>query len=135
MFDRIVVGLKEGLDPLPLLDLAAGVANPSAKIHLVTAVMVGTNEDEAARLRQVESDREQRVGALGERGFDASFDVAFRVSSAAGEILRAAEEHDSELIVIGLAKRTRVGKALMGSDAQRVLLEASCPVLTARLEE
>lgn len=44
------------------------------------------------------------------------------------ELIRAAQETDASLIVIGLKHRTAVGKFLLGSYVQRVLLEAECPV-------
>ena len=52
-----------------------------------------------------------------------------RGHDAAAEVLDAAEEHNAELIVIGLRRRTPVGKLIMGSTSQRILLEADCPVL------
>jgi nucleotide-binding universal stress UspA family protein len=48
------------------------------------------------------------------------------------EILTTAQERRAELIVIGLRRRSAVGKLLMGSTAQRVLLEAPCPVLAVK---
>lgn len=38
----------------------------------------------------------------------------------------------ARLIVIGLRRRSPVGKALMGSDAQRILLDAGVPVLAVK---
>lgn len=52
--------------------------------------------------------------------------------AAADEILRAADQHDAELIVIGLRRRSAVGKLITGSTAQSVLLEAACPVLAVK---
>ena len=43
-----------------------------------------------------------------------------------------AEETNAELIVIGLRRRTPVGKLILGSQAQRVLLDANCPVLAVK---
>ncbi len=57
---------------------------------------------------------------------------AIRGKDAADEILDAALEHRADLIVLGLRRRSPVGKLLMGSTAQRVLLEARCPVLAVK---
>ncbi|MHA3701953.1 universal stress protein [Jatrophihabitans sp. YIM 134969] len=54
---------------------------------------------------------------------------------ASDEILKAADEVEAELIVVGLQRRSPVGKALLGSNAQRILLGATCPVLAVRAPE
>jgi nucleotide-binding universal stress UspA family protein len=50
----------------------------------------------------------------------------------AEELIAAATTSDAEFIVIGLRKRSPVGKLLLGSNAQRVLLDAACPVLAVK---
>ena len=50
----------------------------------------------------------------------------------ADEVLKAAESTNAEFIVIGLRRRSPVGKLLLGSNAQRVLLDAGCPVLAVK---
>lgn len=55
-----------------------------------------------------------------------------RGNDAANEVLEAAEEYRADLIVIGLRKRTPVGKLIMGSTAQQILLEADCPILAVK---
>lgn len=51
---------------------------------------------------------------------------------AAEDLLDVAAREDAELIVIGLRRRTPVGKLILGSNAQRILLDASCPVLAVK---
>jgi len=51
---------------------------------------------------------------------------------AAEEILRIASDEGATLIVIGIRYRSQVGKLLLGSTAQTVLLEAACPVLAVK---
>lgn len=48
------------------------------------------------------------------------------------EILDLADKHDASLIVIGLRRRSTVGKFIMGSVAQRILLQADHPVLAVK---
>jgi nucleotide-binding universal stress UspA family protein len=50
----------------------------------------------------------------------------------AEEILEAADRLGAALIVLGVRRRTPVGKLLLGSTAQRVLLQSSCPVLAVK---
>lgn len=52
--------------------------------------------------------------------------------AAAEEILRVAGERGVDLIVIGLRRRSPVGKLFMGSTAQQVLLDAPCAVLAVK---
>jgi nucleotide-binding universal stress UspA family protein len=55
-----------------------------------------------------------------------------RRGDLADEVLRAADAADATLIVIGLRRRSAVGKLLLGSSAQRILLEADRPVLAVK---
>jgi nucleotide-binding universal stress UspA family protein len=54
---------------------------------------------------------------------------------AANELLAAMERPEAELLVIGVKHRNPVGKLLMGSVAQQVLLECPKPVLAVKPEE
>jgi nucleotide-binding universal stress UspA family protein len=54
---------------------------------------------------------------------------------AAEVILGVAEEVSAELIVVGIHRRSPVGKMLLGSTAQRILLDSPCPVLAVRAPE
>ncbi len=50
----------------------------------------------------------------------------------AEDLITIASEVEAQLIVIGLRRRTPVGKLILGSNAQRILLDASCPVLAVK---
>lgn len=47
-------------------------------------------------------------------------------------VLDVAGETGAVLIVVGIRHRSPVGKALMGSVSQRILLDATCPVLAVK---
>lgn len=59
--------------------------------------------------------------------------VEQRVSAdPAHEVVAMARSHDARLVVIGLRHRSAVGKFLMGSNAQTILMDAPCNVLTVK---
>lgn len=55
-----------------------------------------------------------------------------RGNDPAEDVVEVAEEVAAELIVVGMRRRTPVGKLLMGSTAQRILLTATVPVLAVK---
>ena len=50
----------------------------------------------------------------------------------AEDLIAVAEEVSADMIVIGLRRRSPVGKLILGSNAQRILLDAPCPVLAVK---
>jgi nucleotide-binding universal stress UspA family protein len=53
-------------------------------------------------------------------------------SDTGEEIAELAEKLDAELLVIGARRRSPVGKALLGSVAQTIILQANVPVLVVK---
>lgn len=51
---------------------------------------------------------------------------------AGSELIDLSYEDDVDLLVIGLRRRSPVGKLVMGSTSQRVLLDAQCPVTAVK---
>ncbi|MEW2328821.1 universal stress protein [Micromonospora chersina] len=76
------------------------------------------------------------VRAMVERGAADGVAVEVRQDAHAGdladEVVRVAEAVDASVIVIGLRRRSPVGKLIMGSAAQRILLDADRPVLAVK---
>lgn len=131
MFANVVVGAKPGQDLAELTELARKAAQPPARVHLVTVVQVTGNNDESHKLQSAE---EQLVGAaeeLAALGYDVTREARSTLISVSTELVVAAQERAADLVVIGQRRRTAVGKALLGSDAQRILLGSPCPVLIA----
>jgi nucleotide-binding universal stress UspA family protein len=48
------------------------------------------------------------------------------------DLVRLAKEHEVKEIIIGVRRRSKVGKLVFGSTAQFVILNAPCPVVTIK---
>lgn len=78
----------------------------------------------------------ERVRArLAEAGVEAEIRQLVRGMDVAEDLIAVAEETSADIIVIGLRKRSPVGKLILGSNAQRILLDAPCPVLAVKAED
>jgi nucleotide-binding universal stress UspA family protein len=53
-------------------------------------------------------------------------------SEFAARLVEAAERSSADVIVVGLRRRSPVGKLVLGAGAQRTLLDAPCPVLAIK---
>jgi nucleotide-binding universal stress UspA family protein len=78
---------------------------------------------------------EEGTVTLSERLADSGVEHELRQTMGrdiADEILAVAREVSADAVVIGIRHRTPVGKLIMGSVAQRVILEAGCPVIAVK---
>jgi nucleotide-binding universal stress UspA family protein len=99
--------------------------------------LVAVNTTRADRLVDPRYAQDAQAEALEARIAEAGVPHAVRrftsTELAADDVLSVAEEVGAELVVIGLRHRTPVGKLIMGSTAQTILLDATCPVLSVKL--
>ena len=63
-------------------------------------------------------------------GIKSEFHIMVRGLSPGEDIVKFAAQKDVDEILIGIKKRSRVGKLMFGSTARYVILESHCPVLT-----
>jgi len=58
--------------------------------------------------------------------------VVYRSLSQGEDLVQFAKENGIDMIIIGVKHRSKIGKLIMGSAAQYIILEAPCPVLTVK---
>lgn len=133
MISTIVVGFV----PTPEGEAALEAAIAEARLRQAEIVVVNSsrgdtfidaNKAKQATLQKIE----ERLTAM---------DIKHRISSprsgveAADHIMEVSEEYEHSMIVLGLRRRSRVGKLLMGSTAQNILMLSERPVMTVRAAE
>ena len=79
-----------------------------------------------------EDNLEQVRARLAETGVPYEIQQLVRGHDASEEVVEAADRVKASLIVIGIRRRTATGKLITGSQAQRILLDAHCPVLAVK---
>lgn len=94
----------------------------------------GGKELDAAEAVRYEEELSRIQTELDEAGVDHEVRQLVRGLEPAEDLIAVAEEIQADFIVIGLRRRTPVGKLILGSNAQRVLLEAPCPVLAVKAQ-
>jgi nucleotide-binding universal stress UspA family protein len=83
-----------------------------------------------AQRKWAEETLEARADDLRRRGLKVSWRA--QVGVPFEEIVKVAEEERADMIVMGTHGRTGLGRAFLGSVAERVVRLAPCPVLTVR---
>ncbi len=114
--------------------LNSGIAEAKlrgAKIVVVNSHRGGSEFDDEASVK-ADKDMERIGKLLEESGVEHELRQLVRGFEPAEDLISIAEAADAELIVIGLRRRSPVGKLILGSNAQRILLDAKCPVLAVK---
>lgn len=94
----------------------------------------GGKDFDADESTRFEAELTRIQGLLEERGLEHEVRQLVRGNDPAEDLIQVAEEDHADFIVIGLRRRSPVGKLILGSNAQRILLDASCPVLAVKAD-
>ena len=131
----IVVGYVPKAEGRAALRLAA----EEAKLREASLVVVNSHrggrefdkDDAVETEQQLEEVRSQLEAA----GVTYEVRQLVRGMDPAEDLINVAGEVSADFIVIGLRRRTPVGKLILGSNAQRILLDAPCPVFAVKAAE
>jgi len=126
----VIVGYRPTPEGKAALERAVDEARRSGARLLV----INSAEEPAESPEQISA--EHRVDALSQRlavdGIGHDIRQLAANDDPAESIIASVADPASDLIVIGLRRRTPVGKLILGSVAQEVLLGAECPVLAVK---
>jgi nucleotide-binding universal stress UspA family protein len=128
------VTIVVGYTPTPAGRAALSTATTEARKSDRPLVVVNTSRgdalDDPAFAQPADLDWVRAT--LEEAGVTFTIRQEVRGREAADELIDVLEEVGAELCVIGIRRRSAVGKMLLGSTAYRILMDSPCPVLTVR---
>lgn len=112
------------------LDKGLEIAKRRQQRLVVVNASPGGNQDDPSKADVQDVERIEAL--LAASGLDAEFKQFVRGRGAVAEIEALVDELQVSLLIIGLRKRSAVGKLILGSVAQDILLSVPCPVLAIK---
>ena len=131
----IVVGYVPKAEGRAALRRAAEEARlRRARLVVINSSRGGRDFDDEDAIRS-EQELDEVRKELADAEVESEIRQLVRGKDVADDLIAVAEETSAEFIVIGLRRRSPVGKLILGSNAQRILLDAPCPVLAVKAGE
>jgi len=129
---KILVCYESSEDNGTVIEKAKERAKESGATIYLLSVMIGSD---VGQLKNVESAKKELEAAQASFKADklpCETKLIFGGMAAGESIVEYAKEINSDEIIIGVKRKSKVGKLIFGSTAQHVILEAHCPVLTVK---
>jgi len=125
-----------GFDGTNAAKEAIALAEQHAPIFDATIIlaysMVGGPEVPRKDFEIAENSLEHQKNTLIDKKLTCKTIMSVRGLEAGEDLVRLAEEHQADEVIIGVRRRSKVGKIIFGSTAQFVVLNAPCPVVTVK---
>lgn len=113
--------------------LSAAIAEAQAHDESVLVINMSRDDKLVDAHRAAEADLGRLDQELAESGVPHEVRRVEHGTDPADQILEVIEQERPRMLVIGIRHRSPVGKLLLGSTAQRLLLDAACPVLAVKV--
>jgi nucleotide-binding universal stress UspA family protein len=98
---------------------------------VITSMQRGT-ESERKAIEQAERGLEYAKSLFEENNIPCNTHLLIRGLTPGEDLVEFATENQVDEIIVGVKRRSKVGKLLMGSTAQYVILQAQCPVVSVK---
>jgi nucleotide-binding universal stress UspA family protein len=129
---KILVGYDGTNSAKAALQLAITHARVfEAQVMVITSLTGGTVTEEA-EINNANEDLAEAEKMAKKAGIPCETHLLVRGMQPGEDIVNFAAENEVDAIYIGVKRRSKVGKLLFGSNAQYVIIKASCPVTTVK---
>jgi nucleotide-binding universal stress UspA family protein len=129
---RIVVGFLRSPEGRAALRRALEEAQLRDGELIVVHSMRGGERDELEQVRTYREEFAKLESDLKASGATYRLVEYARGNAPAEDLLQASKDEQADMIVIGIRRRSPVGKLILGSNAQDILLHADCAVLAVK---
>jgi nucleotide-binding universal stress UspA family protein len=129
---KIVAGFMRSPEGRAALNRALEEAELRDGELLVVHSMRGGERDELEQVMSYREEFDQLESKLRDSGIRYRLVEYARGNAPAEDLLQASKDQDADMIVIGIRRRSPVGKLILGSNAQDILLHADCAVLAVK---
>ena len=129
---KVLVGYNGSTEAVAAVELASEYAKKfGGEVVLMTSTEGGGRES-ADAINEAQSRLNAAQADMEENQIPCEVVQTARGISPGEDIVQYANENKVDLIVVGIEKKSRTRKLLLGSTAQFVILRAPCPVLTVK---
>lgn len=130
---KLIVGYKSGTNQAEnLLELALKRAQLFNATVLIVTIMAEGMEKDQELITETEAGLEIARIHFDRKNIPCETHLLICGIDPADDLVTFAKETQADEIIIGVKNRTRVGKLLLGSTAQAVILNAPCPVVSIK---
>ena len=129
---KILVGYDRSDPANDALELAKNHAMAfDADVHVVTS-MVGAKNNQYDDMQRAELGLDYAKALFEENNINCETHLLIRGLVPGEDLVKFAEDNQINEIMVGVRRRSKVRKLLMGSTAQHVILNAPCPVVAIK---
>ena len=114
------------------LTLAAEQAKRAEALIYVVTSMEGGEKESWEEIKKVEEDLEKAKDLLLKEHIQCETIQLARGLSPGEDLVKFAEDNSIDIIFLGIKKKSRTRKILLGSTAQFIILKGPCPVTTTK---
>ena len=129
---KFLVGYNGSAEAKAALLLAGDFAKTFNARVFVLASMEGGAGEKIEDINQAEENLREAEEFLEEQGVECETHQLARGFTPGEDLVKFAEENQIDQIYVGIEKKSKTSKLLLGSTAQYVILKAPCPVITVK---